>query len=422
MTLLGPILTAGLLAFIVWIGMKESDRNVKVMVVDENLGFLDELESNDHVKFLYLDMSLDDAKVLFHEADDQDGLLHIPPNPEETKAVNYFFKKAPGATAQRVIERQLERNIERLILTKEKISEKTFYNIKQEVRLSKIKFNAPGDEEADNSWVMVIGLVLAVFIYMFIFLYGVQVMRGVIEEKTSRIVEVIISSVKPFELMMGKIIGIAMVALTQFILLSSLTVILYGVLILTMVPDMAQIGEIQMTPEVMEQMQDQVTGELLNPNDPDSIINKIGSIPVVELLLLFTFYFIGGYLLYGALFAAIGSAVDSDTDTQQFMLPVSLPLMCGYILSFMVIENPDGPAAFWGSIIPLTSPIVMMVRASAGIGGIGGVPVWELLLSMALLIAGFIFTTWLAARIYRTGILMCGKKVNYREIWKWLRY
>ena len=247
-------------------------------------------------------------------------------------------------------------------------------------------------------------------------------MRGIIEEKTSRIIEVIISSVKPFQLMMGKIIGIAMVALTQFVLLSSFTAILYMIFVLAMVPDLAQIGDVQMTPDVMEQMQAQSGGDILDPNDPDSIVNKIGSIPVLELLSLFAFYFIGGYLLYGALFAAIGSAVDADTDTQQFMLPVSIPLMCGYILSFMVIENPDGPAAFWGSIIPLTSPIVMMVRASAGVGGIGGVPIWELALSMVLLIAGFIFTTWLASRIYRTGILMYGKKVNYREIWKWIRY
>lgn len=422
MTLLGPLLTAGLMAFIVWVGLQESEGATRVMVLDENQGFLDPLESNDHVEFTYLEIPLEDAKLLFHNAEDQDALLHIPENPEETKAVNLFYKKSPGITTQRVIERQLERNIEKLILQKEQISEETFYKIKQEIKLSKIKFIAPGQEEADDSWVRYVGLIFAVFIYLFIFLYGVQVMRGVIEEKTSRVVEVIVSSVKPFQLMLGKIIGVAMVGLTQFVLLITFTSILYSVFILAMVPDMAQIGEMQMTPEVMEQMQQQAGPDVFDPNDPTSIITMLSRINFPLLLGLFAFYFIGGYLLYGALFAAIGSTVDSDTDTQQFMLPVSIPLICAYLLSFIIVENPEGPAAFWGSMVPFTSPIVMMVRVSMGVGGIGGVPLWEVLLSMALLVGGFLFTTWLAGRIYRTGILMYGKKVNYRELWKWLRH
>lgn len=422
MTLVGPLLTAGLLAFIVWVGLQESEGKARILVVDENQGFLDKLESNDHVQFQYMDLTLDDAKVLLHNAEDQDGLLHIPENPEETKAVNFFYKKSPGITTQRVIERQLERNIEKLILEKEKISEDTFYKIKQEIKLSKIKFISPGQEEADDGWVRYIGLGLAVFIYLFIFLYGVQVMRGVIEEKTSRVVEIIVSSVKPFQLMLGKIVGVAMVGLTQFILLIIFTGILYSVFVLAMVPDMAQLNEVQMTPQVMEQLQEEAGASIMDPNNPDSILNKLNRINIPLLLGMFAFYFLGGYLLYGALFAAIGSTADSDTDTQQFMMPVSLPLICAYMLSFIIVENPDGPAAFWGSMVPLTSPIVMMVRVSMGVGGVGGVPVWELILSMVLLIGGFIFTTWLAGRIYRTGILMYGKKVNYRELWKWLRH
>jgi ABC-2 type transport system permease protein len=242
------------------------------------------------------------------------------------------------------------------------------------------------------------------------------------EEKTNRIVEVIISSVKPFELMMGKIIGVAMVGLTQFALWIILTLGIVTV-VQTTVLDMSKLTKSEQMfigqgkalnkeqlIDISEQMDE---GDTIKLN---MIVEAVNSINYGVMIVAFLFFFIGGYLLYASLFAAIGSAVDSETDSQQFMLPVTLPLILSMVMLGMIVNNPSGPIAFWFSIIPLTSPVVMMIRIPFG------VPLWEVALSAILLIAGFLMTTWLAAKIYRTGILMYGKKVNYQELWKWIKY
>ena len=255
-------------------------------------------------------------------------------------------------------------------------------------------------------------------IYFFIFMYGIQIMRGVIEEKTSRIVEIIISSVKPFQLMLGKIIGIALVGLTQFMSWIILTGILYTLIMaFVMGGDIESLTQGQGAledPNVQEALKSIGGAESLTPKAMvDGILSEI---PLAKLLLSFLFYFLGGYLLYGALLAAVGSAVDSEADSQQFMMPITIPLIFSFVVAQFVMDNPDGPLAFWLSMCPLTSPIIMMVRIPFG------VEIWELLLSMTLLILGFIGATWMAAKIYRTGILMYGKKVTYKELWKWLFY
>jgi ABC-2 type transport system permease protein len=259
-------------------------------------------------------------------------------------------------------------------------------------------------------------------IYFFIFLYGAQVMRGVIEEKTSRIVEVIISSVKPFELMMGKIIGIALVGLTQFLLWMVLTFSMVGLAGKVM-------AEKNYNPEQLEQsfqssgagmpggMGQPFGGATVKPpSTADAFAGLSESINLPLMLGCFLFYFLGGYLLYGALFAAIGSAVDSEADTQQFMLPITIPMILAITMSQVILTNPESSMAFWFSIIPLTSPIIMMVRLPFG------VPTFDLVLSMVLLIVSFIGATWISGKIYRTGILMYGKKNSYKELWKWLFY
>ena len=217
--------------------------------------------------------------------------------------------------------------------------------------------------------------------------------------------------------MMGKIIGVALVGFTQFILWIVFTAILFTAFQFAFFQDMfdasSVMSQMQMTPEMLKEMETQ-KGIAQLMNDPDNILNRI-NFPLM--LGMFAFYFLGGYLLYSALFAAVGSAVDSETDTQQFMLPITLPLIFAYMISIFVAQNPEGPAAFWFSVIPLTSPIVMMVRLAAG-----GVPVFDMVISVILLIGGFIFTTWVAGKIYRTGILMYGKKITYKELWKWLKY
>jgi len=243
------------------------------------------------------------------------------------------------------------------------------------------------------------------------------VMRGVIEEKTSRIVEVIISSVKPFQLMMGKVLGVALVGLTQFLAWILLTLILVVLAKSIFLPDLTQ--------EALQQANNvRVIGSLAGDQVQQSattekeqeIINMGQSINLGVMIGCFLFFFIGGYLLYASLFAAIGSAVDTETDTQQFMLPITIPLILAIMVMINAMQNPDGMLAFWFSIIPLTSPVVMMARIPFG------VPYSELALSMILLILAFIGTIWLSAKIYRTGILIYGKKLTYREMWKWLTY
>jgi ABC-2 type transport system permease protein len=252
---------------------------------------------------------------------------------------------------------------------------------------------------------------------MFIFMYGVQVLRGVIEEKSNRIIEVIISSVKPFQLMMGKIIGIALVGLTQFILWVVLTLSITAAAQTFILKDKYSseevLKEVNMSTQLMQQTQN--TKNIRNV-DSNEILDILKQINYTLILLVFLFYFMGGYLLYGAMFAAIGAAVDNEADTQQFMLPITIPLVFAFIVAQMAMQNPEGPMAFWFSIVPFTAPVVMMVRVAYA------VPVWELVLSMILLTITFILTTWLAARIYRVGILMYGKKPTYKEMWKWIFY
>ena len=247
---------------------------------------------------------------------------------------------------------------------------------------------------------MAIGFISGLLIYIFIFMYGTMVMRSIIEEKTNRIVEVIISSVKPFKLMMGKIIGVSLIGLTQFLLWICFTSLLFFIV----QGYFDNITEIEATQET--EIQSMMLEGLMYLNN----------INLVEILFAFLFYFLGGYLMYGSLFAAIGSAVDAEADSQQFILPVTIPLILSFILIQPIMESPDSSLAFWMSIIPLTSPIVMMVRIPFGVAD------WELLLSIVVLIGSFILSTKIAAKIYRTGILMYGKKINYKELWKWLRY
>ncbi|MGB1041726.1 MAG: ABC transporter permease, partial [Flavobacteriales bacterium] len=232
---------------------------------------------------------------------------------------------------------------------------------------------------------------------------------GVIEEKTSRIIEIIISSIKPFQIMMGKIIGVGLVGLTQFLFWILLTVVLVVVFI-------PMLG-IDVSPDAVSQMS---STEMMaaSKSELNTSIAAIWNLPWFALISSFLIYFIGGYLLYSSLYAAIGAAVDNETDTQQFMFPVLLPLMLGFYITYMsVLTNPEGASMFWLSMIPFTSPIAMLVRIS-----MESVELWEVLLSIGILILTFIGTTWLGAKIYRTGILMYGKKVTYKEMFKWLRY
>jgi ABC-2 type transport system permease protein len=253
-------------------------------------------------------------------------------------------------------------------------------------------------------------MISAFMIYMFIVIYGAQVMSGVVQEKTSRIVEVIISSVKPFELMMGKIIGIAMVGLTQFFLWVLLTVVISTVAG-SFIGGKVDVDALQQA----NSMGMQAT-PAASPSQVQELVAMLNGFDFAQIVVLFVLYFLGGYLLYASLFAAVGSAVDSETDTQQFSLPLTLPIIFAIYAAIYSAQNPDGPLALWCSMIPFTSPIVMMVRLPFG------VPAWQIVLSLLILVMSFIGTTWMAGKIYRTGILMYGKKVTWKEMWKWVKY
>jgi ABC-2 type transport system permease protein len=420
MTILGPILLAGIMIVPVWLSLKKSDKQ-KIEVIDNSYLFKGLIPEKDFIHFDYPDITFDEARRGFYDTD-YDAILLIPDNILSGKgAPMIYFKKQLGVATEQYIHSTLEEMIFKTMLSKNNVDLNT---IKTAQDLSKFQLlltqlEPSGDEKESNTNINVgVGLGAGVMIYMFIFLYGVQVMRGVMEEKTSRIVEVLLSSIRPFQLMMGKILGIALVGLTQFLLWVILTGVLYSVGAATILKDI-DMQQVQKKEEVVKIGADLDYMNMKTIKQDNAIVkiwNDFKNIDVQFILLMFLFFFLGGYLMYSALFAAVGSAVDSEADTQQFMLPITIPLILSFVMAQTVIQNPDSTVAFWFSIIPLTSPIVMMVRLPFG------VPAEEVALSMGLLVLGFIFTTWIAARIYRTGVLMYGKKVTWRELGKWLFY
>jgi ABC-2 type transport system permease protein len=291
---------------------------------------------------------------------------------------------------------------------------KVIESLRAEVQLQTSVWTDQGSEDSHTETAMLLGFGAALLMYMFIFMYGSMVMRGVIEEKASRVMELLVSTTKPFELMMGKILGIASVGLFQFVLW-----LLLGTAISTAIGAMG-LG----TGPSNAPVASTTTGTASVPGTVNSLpadaqadwMQILGQMPWETIIPFFLFYFLGGYFLYAALFAAVGSAVDSEGDSQQLMLPISLPIILSFVASQFVMQNPHGSLAFWMSMIPLTSPVVMVVRLPFGVPG------WELALSMFLLVATFIVAVWLAGRIFRIGVLMYGQKVSFNLLRKWLFY
>lgn len=423
MTILGPLLMSTLLIVPVWLAMRDHEEPQKIEVVDDSFLFRDSIPQSKNVKFIYSEITIDKAQEDFYQTDFT-GILHIPSNViTGGGAVKFYYKEQPGMAVEEYIKSNIEEMIYNFKLQKSNVDLKTIRNAHTSINLITEKITETGSTERTSTGVqMTMGFILGLLIYMFIFLYGAQVMRGVIEEKTSRIVEVIISSVRPFQLMMGKIIGVALVGLTQFLLWLVLTFSIYTAVqsVLFSGVNKEKLQKEMVKEEVFKQGANLQALKMDKPglydNKTYEAFDAFKSIDFVSIILCFLFYFLVGYLMYSALFAAIGAAVDAETDTQQFMLPITIPLVLSFVMAQTIMQEPSSSLAFWFSIIPLTSPVIMMVRLPFG------VPIWELALSMSMLVLGFIFTTWLAARIYRTGILMYGKKVSYKELWKWLFY
>jgi len=423
MTILGPVLMAALMIVPIFIAQM-SDEVTKIAVVDETTIFIDQLKNTENILFIPLNQDIQTAKEKFDKRK-YDAILYIPMSAiNSPSSLRLLSDKYPSMNVKLYIESQLKEEFESLKLSASGIDKDVLKSIETKINISTIKISSEGKEEKSYPEVAtVIGIFSGILIYMFIFMFGAQVMRGVIEEKISRIIEVIVSSVKPFQLMMGKIVGVALVGLTQFLLWIILTFALVTVFKTTF-PDKFNIkqpshiytGDSKVLNESKLAQITQMTKSPAQTDTKNDILTAIASINFGVIIFSFIFYFLGGYLLYAALFAAIGSAVDNEADTQQFMLPVTIPLIFAIVMGQFVMNNPNGPVAFWLSIIPFTSPIIMMIRIPFG------VPYFDLALSVVLLIAGFIFTTWLASKIYRTGILMYGKKITYKELAKWLFY
>ena len=414
MTILGPLLFAAFYAAVIWIAIGSVELKT-VQVVDESNMFTNQFKNSESLKFDYLSSPIDSAKKEFQKSG-ANALVYIPKNViKEPKSVRIYAAKNVSMELKSGIEDVIEKQIEEIKLSEAGITHKILEDSRVNVKSETISLSAEGEKTSSSGAATVIGGICAFLIYMSVFIYGTQVMRGITEEKTNRIVEVIISSVKPYQLMMGKIIGVALVGLTQFVLWILLTTSLSSVATNVMSDKMAT--EAKAATEMQQKnmpANGMPGGNVQNP--VAEVMGAISSLNIPLILSCFLFYYLGGYLLYSALFGAVGAAVDNDADTQQFMLPITLPIIFSFVFAQFVLRDPDGSLAFWTSMIPFTSPIIMMVRIPFG------VPAWEIALSMVLLVLGFAGTIWLASRIYRVGILMYGKKVTYKELAKWIFY
>ncbi|TKT91577.1 ABC transporter permease [Dyadobacter frigoris] len=417
MTILAPVLFVGGYALVIWMAISSVDSKT-VQVVDESGLFTNEFKDSESIKFSYLKSSIDSAKSHF-TGSEANALVYIPKNViTSPKSVRIYAAKNVSMELKSEIEDVIEKQIENIKLSEAGITHKILEDSRVNVHSETISLSEEGEKTSSSGAATIIGGICAFLIYMSVFIYGTQVMRGVTEEKTSRIVEVIISSVKPYQLMMGKIIGVALVGLTQFVLwiflTISLTTVASSVLSSKMPKDSRQIQQ------EMQKMQKGMPASQMAASGVDNpvaeVLGAVNSLNIPLIVSCFLFYYLGGYLFYSALFGAVGAAVDNDADTQQFMLPITLPIIFSFVFAQFVLRDPDGTLAFWTSMIPFTSPIIMMVRIPFG------VPAWQIALSMIFLVLGFIGTIWIASRIYRVGILMYGKKVTYKELAKWIFY
>ncbi len=420
-TILVPFLFAAFYAFMIWIMLKEDTEKREIVVINQS-NIENVVESNTYTSFKYeYDKDFESSKEKLVE-EGYYAVLFIPENIMEKNEAELFSSKQVPMDLKSTISSQIRYKIERIkrdkIINETGVPdlEKRLEATKTSIYLKTVKFDEGGEAKESSSEVMsVVGIIGGFIIYFFILIYCTQVMRGIIEEKSNRIVEVIVSSVKPFQLMMGKIIGIAMVGLLQFIiwiflggaiLFATKAILIPDIDMQTLSQSSANISAIAQNSN-LDIEQAKLINNIAKTLDPSFILKYLGA---------FIFYFIGGYLLYAALFAAIGAAVDNETETQQFMTPLAIILAISIYMGFGVMRNPESSMALWASIVPFTSPIVMLVRIPFG------VPAGQLITSMILLIATFFALTWLSGKIYRIGILMYGKKVSYKELWKWIRY
>ena len=415
LTFLMPLLVVGLIAASIALSMSGTEQR-KVAVVDPNGFFKTALKNTSQISFSFPN-NVDTNNYTKQGFTD----ILILPNFESDQKKDYILrsKKSMGLMLQESISNRINKAIEDRMLQEAGIQQSVLDSIHTAAQFADLKaYEDKGNSSKESSagLAMGIGYASGFLIYITMFIYGAMVMRGVMEEKTNRIAEVIISSVKPFELMLGKIIGIGAVGLTQFLMW---IILILGLLAVAsgFIP-----ADIQQQVTSLQQANGQMGGQMAQASESAARIYQIqqtiqtANWPLI--IFCFIFYFLGGYLFYSALFAAVGSVVNEDPqDAQSLMFPITMPLIFSYIITNMVTQNPNTPIAFWASMIPFSSPMVMMARIAYGVPGT--VAYWELALSMGILIGGFLFTTWLSGKIYRTGILLYGKKITWKEMIKW---
>ncbi len=410
MTFLSPLIFVGMIGLITWLTSLSKDEVHEIALLDETGVFEPYFKNSKGMSYIqYSDLSLNDAKDSVI-AKDLYGLLYIPKNKsnkELEKAIQFYAEEAPNIDVLQRIEKIISEELTHQNFEKEGVDVAVIESSKAKVDIQIENFLGEKTSKISNYVKMFFGGLAGYLLLMFVVIYGNMVMRSVIEEKTSRIIEVIISSVKPVQLMIGKILGTTLAGVLQFFI----WVIIGSVLFVGASFYLGVELQPESTVQVSEVLQEEVN------NQAQLIFQDISNLPLVSLTILFLIYFIGGYFLYSSIYAAIGAAVDSETDSQQFMLPIIVPLMLAfYVGVFAVIENPHGTVSTVFSMIPLTSPIVMLMRVPFGVDW------WQILISILLLFGSIWFMVIFAAKIYKIGILMYGKKPSYREIYKWLKY
>jgi len=414
MTILSPIIMIALIAIVAYLSQINNNKERTISILDESGILKSSFTDTKSIKYRIIEnSSLEDAKKLVEENKEY-GLLHI----ENFKDINqvgehikFYSEDSPSLTLMSDLESKLEKQLTDLKLEFEGVDIEKIKASRMRVNIAQESFIGERTSKIDSVVKLIFGGLAGYLLFMFIIIYGNMIMRSVIEEKTSRIIEIIISSVKPIQLMLGKIIGTSLAGITQFVIW-----IILGGILMTLVSFIFGIDFVQS----QSGQQEIINQAMQNPDvnmEIQNVMNAFYNLPITNLIIAFILFFIGGYLLYSSLYAAIGAAVDNETDTQQFLLPILMPLILAvYIGIFTVIEDPHGTVSTIFSFIPLTSPVVMLMRIPFG------VPIWQQVLSLSLLVATFIFTVWFAAKIYRVGILMYGKKPTYRELLKWIKY
>ncbi len=421
MTFLSPILMVSMVALVVYLAMLNGSDKKVVTVLNESNFFTNDFSTIPTASVVqFYNLTLEEAKDSTQRLDYY-GLIHIPSgnSMEEVAKQTYFFsKESPSDGFLDDLEDVFQNRLKQKRLESLGVTEQEYGDVNKNFSINTSTFFGKENLKGLNEMNAIVGGGFGYLIMMFIIIYGSFVMRSVIEEKTSRVIEVIISSVKPFQLMMGKIIGTSLAGVTQFVIWIVSASILFTIVFLVFDLDFSAIQNSGNLPQTQAM---KMASSGMN-NSMQQYADMFLQIPWLTLLSCFLIYFILGYLIYSSIYAAIGAAVDNETDTQQFMLPVISPLMLAIYVGFIsVFSNPHGPVAVGFSLFPLTSPIVMLMRLSSGVGE-GGVPVWQLVLSIFLLIVTFLAIVWLAAKIYRIGILMYGKKPSYKDLYRWLRY